>query len=215
MIKAIIFDLDGVISDTEELQSSVEVGILKKHGIEMSSGEITEKYAGVSEKEWMEKVLDDCGVSIDISTVVKEKWDRLMSLPKNSILPIAGAPGLINELKSQKFKLGVASASIMKFIEHVLSELQLKDKFDAITSAEEVEFGKPNPAVFLLAAERLRVQPEECVVIEDGINGMKAAKKAGMKCIGLVSKNGASRTYPADLVVNSLKELTVDQIRRL
>lgn len=215
MIKAIIFDLDGVISDTEELQSSVEVGILKKYGIKMSSSEITEKYAGVSEKEWMKKVLDDCGVSVDISIVVKEKWDRLMALKKNSILPIAGAPGLINELKIQKFKLGVASASIMKFIKHVLSELQLEDKFDTITSAEEVEFGKPNPAVFLLTARRLKVQPEECVVIEDGINGMVAAKKAGMKCIGLVSKNGASRTYPADLIVNSLKELTIDQIRRL
>lgn len=208
-----IFDMDGVISDTQGLHAEVEEELLKKYGVTMSADEITEKYAGVSDKEFFERAFKGHRMPPnDITIIIAEKWDEMVALAENNIRPIPGAIELISELKRQKFKLGVASASPVKFIDLVLSKLKLKEEFDVITSGDEVERGKPDPDIFLLTAKKLGVRPKECVVIEDGINGMIAAKRAGMKCVGLVKNEGS---YPADLIVNEFKELTIEKIKNL
>ncbi len=213
MIRAVIFDMDGVISDTQKLHASVEEELLRGYGIRMGSKEITQKYAGFSDRELFEDVFHSHRISIDVNRAIREKWDMMMALASGNISPVSGAMGFIGDLEKQKFRLGAASSSPLMFIELVLFELKLKGRFDIIASAEEVKHGKPNPDVFLLAAERLNVQPQECVVIEDGFNGMLAAKAAGMKCIGLVED--VQHIYPADLLVNDLKKLTAEKIRRL
>jgi HAD superfamily hydrolase (TIGR01549 family) len=114
-------------------------------------------------------------------------------------------------LKENGFPLAIASASIKSFINLVVKELGLENIFDVLVSSTEVAKGKPAPDIFLLAAKKLGADPENCIVIEDGIKGMEAAKNAGMKCIGLVAdKNGA---YPADILVNSLTEIKIDYFR--
>jgi len=213
MIKAIIFDMDGVISDTQRLHASIEISLLKKHGIDISPEELTTNYAGISDKEFFTKIFEVCGVTTDVKDVIKEKWDKMMPLAVNNILPIPGAIKIINDLKEAGFKLGVASSAPIKFIELVLKELGLKDKFQAVTSVEDVEYSKPNPEIFLLTAKKLNVNPKDCVVIEDAESGMIAAKKAGMKCIGLVNKN--DEKYHADLLITSLENLTVEEIINL
>ncbi len=212
-IKAVIFDMDGVVSDTQKLHASVEESLLKKYGIKMDVEEITEKYAGVPDRKVFERIFRDNNILVDVDKVIKEKWDKMFSLTKNNVSPISGAMELINELKNNGFKLGIASSSPIRFIELVLSELGLKEKFYAITGAEEVKYGKPDPQIFLLTARKLRVTPKECVVIEDGISGMIAAKRAGMKCIGLVEKE--NRDYPADLIVRSLREIKIENLKIL
>jgi len=92
--------------------------------------------------------------------------------------------------------------------------LKIRSKFDAIASTEEVGKGKPAPDVFLLAAKRIGVSPEDCVVIEDGLAGMIGAKRAGMKCIALVPE-GSNADYPVDIIVHSLKDLTIEKIKKL
>ena len=188
-IKAVIFDMDGVISDTQKLHASVEEKLLKKYGIELNSDEITEKYAGVPDKEFFEKIFKDYKVSVDVEKIINEKWKEMINIAKNNIFPIPGIIELVKQLKENRFKLAVASSSPHNFIELVLSELKLEGKFDVIVSAEDVKFGKPNPEIFLLASKNLSVDPSECVVIEDGINGIIAAKRAGMKCILLTREN--------------------------
>ncbi len=201
-MKAVIFDMDGVISDTQKIHSDRECRILQRYGVRMSPEEISAKYAGVGVKDFFTALLKD--KNCDINTLVKEKWTQMLNLKKGEITPIPGVIELIHELKQNNFKLAVASASIRDFIERVLTELNIKDKFDAITSTEDVKRGKPEPDVFLLAAEKLGVKPQNCTVIEDGISGMIAAKKAGMNCIGLINHEG---NYPADILVDSLRNL--------
>ncbi len=210
-IKAVIFDMDGVISDTQKLHALIEEKLLKKYGIELDSDEITEKYAGLPDKEFFEKIFKDYKISVDVEKVINEKWNEMMDIAKNNISPIQGAIELINQLKENGFKLAVASSSPHSFIELVLSELKLKEKFDVIVSTEDVKFGKPNPEIFLLAAKKLRKDPSECVVIEDGINGIIAAKRGGMKCIFLTRKNKDQQF--ADLAISSLKELSAKRIK--
>jgi len=210
MIRAVIFDMDGVVSDTQGLHTAVEESLLRKHGIRMSAQEITEKYASVPDKEFFGKLFKEHKVSVNPDSVIKEKY-RIMSASKSRIVPIAGVKELIQELKKQKFMLAIASASPLEFIEFVISELGLKGIFDSITSSNEVSRGKPEPDVFLLAAKKLGCKPEECVVIEDTSRGMTAAKRAGMKCIGFAWDH--EKEYPADILVKDLREITVEMIR--
>ena len=93
--------------------------------------------------------------------------------------------------------------------------LAVRGEFDAVASGEEVARGKPEPDVFLLAARRLAVEPARCVVIEDAVHGMTAARRAGMKCVGLVTHPRPDTTYPADLIVSDLRTLTPDTLARL
>ncbi len=203
-MNAVIFDMDGVISDTQRIHSDRESKILLRYGVKINPEEISAKYAGVGVNEFFSKLLKD--KNCDIPSLVKEKWEQMLNLKEGEITPIPGVIELIHKLKDNGFKLAVASASIRPFIERVLTELNIKHEFDAIISTEDVKRGKPEPDVFLLAAEKLGIHPNNCTVIEDGISGMIGAKKAGMKCIGLVHREG---DYPADILVNSLREVNL------
>jgi HAD superfamily hydrolase (TIGR01509 family) len=220
MIKAVIFDMDGVISDTQKLHASVDEKLLRKHGINISASEITEKFSGMPTIEIFKKLFNEKKISVNIDFIMEEKWKRMMAYAKNDVSPISGSIELINKLKRQNFKLGIASSSPKNYVNVVLSKLKLKEKFDAVTTQEEVEHGKPKPDIHLLTAEKLDTLPKECVVIEDGISGMIAAKRAGMKSIAFIDKTRRklgfdSRKYPADLIVSYLKEVNSEKIKRL
>ena len=213
MVKAVIFDMDGVISDTQGMHAEIEEKFLEEYGIDMPADEITAKYAGYSDGEFYKAVFSEYGVaSASVDKAVSEIWKRKFAAIKGGVSAIPGVKELIANLHGDGFKLAVASASIPEFIGLILSSLGLTGKFDVIVSSVEVEKGKPEPDIFLLAAKKLGVGPKDCVVIEDGINGMIAAKKAGMKCIGIVKKEGE---YPADLIITNFNELSPEKIKAL
>lgn len=213
-MKAVIFDMDGVISDTQKIHSRVESELLKGHGVDISPEELSVKYAGLSCRVLFTTEFSKRGIEADIDTVAEEKLKRMMALEDEDIAAVPGAGALIRGLKERGLKLGIASASRRAFVERVLSVTGLKEAFDAIATSEEVDRGKPDPDVFLLCARKLHVESWDCVVIEDGTSGMVAARRAGMKCIGLVREKDPTR-YPADLLVESLEELTGERIQAL
>lgn len=206
-IKAVIFDMDGVISDTQRLHSDVESKMFKEYGIDISPEEITAKFAGIPDFVYTEDVFKKYGVQVDLDEVIADKWQEVTEIMQKEIIPVPGVQELIEELHS-KYKLAVGSSSIAKFVNIALEKLNIRDKFDAVVTIDDVKNGKPDPEIFLLAAKKLGVKPEECVVIEDGRSGMQAAKAAGMKCIGLV-KDKTSKDYPADILVESLSEIDI------
>ena len=206
--------MDGVVSDTQNLQASVEENLLKKYGIEMTADEITDKYAGVADREWFAMIIKEFNLKVEIEILINQKWEEILTLVKNNVKEIQGAIELIKNFKTKGFRLAIASASPFEFIDLVLSELNIKNQFEILTSAVEVKQGKPDPQIFLLAVQRLNLKPEECLVIEDGINGMIAAKAAGMKCIGLVAVKDKNK-YPADLLVTSLKDINLESIQNI
>jgi beta-phosphoglucomutase family hydrolase len=211
-IKAAIFDMDGVISETEVIHARVESELLKKHGIDIRPDEITRLYAGLSDKEFLPKIFADNDKPMpDFTQLVEEKWARIEDAAKGNVRAIPGTKDFLKLLKARGLPLALASASRMSFIGLVLDELKLRDMFDVVVSAEEVRNGKPAPDVFLLAAERLGISPEDCLVIEDAPNGMLAAKRAGIQCVGLV-KDVSRQGYAADLLVTDLRDVPTDQI---
>jgi len=207
MIRAIIFDLDGVISDTQEIHASVESKLLQNHGIKISAEELTTKYAGVSDKEFFGKLLNELKVEASIDEIIEQKWVEMMKICQKGIEPIEGAIDLIRYFKRRKFEIAVASASPREFVDFVLEKLNAKRYFDTVVSEEEVRRGKPDPEIFLLAARKLKLPPWECLVIEDGVNGMVAARRAGMRCIGYVRKGGRKGDCVADFLVDRLSQI--------
>lgn len=194
-LKAVIFDMDGVLSQTQKLHAKAQSQILKEEtGKEMRPEKITEKYAGMEpgtffrEESEKERPME----------LYEKKQERLYDLAEEGVEAVPGALELVEDLEGE-FILGVASGSQPEFIEKVLDSLGLKEKFDSFTSATEVENGKPSPDVFLEEAERLGVRPENCLVIEDGSAGMEGANSAGMVSVGLSEED-----CPADVRVGSL-----------
>jgi beta-phosphoglucomutase-like phosphatase (HAD superfamily) len=208
-LEACIFDMDGVISDTQKIHSSLEEGVLLEHGIQMSSKDITRRFSGVSGRDMWPTIFSEFGVPCPSHEMLSELvFERLMSRPVGDIVAVRGALELIGNLRMRNVPLAVGSGSRLVFIERVLGALDLRDSFQAVASAKEVAHGKPAPDVFLLAAKRLGIAPEACVVIEDGVNGMHAAKAAGMKCIALVEDK--RQQYPADLVIERLEQFPLE-----
>jgi HAD superfamily hydrolase (TIGR01509 family) len=207
MRHAVIFDMDGVISDTERLHVEVEQEMLARYGIDpglLEGG----RYAAMSDREFFPAIFGDHGIAADIEALIAEKRRALLSYPAGAVTAIPGALELIRALRRLPLRLAVASASAPEFIEHVLGALGVREDFDAVASADEVARGKPEPDVFLLVAQRLHVPPETCVVIEDGLRGMIAARRAGMRCVALAPHGDDGQPLPADLVVRDLRGLT-------
>jgi len=213
MIKAIIFDMDGVISDTQKIHAKVEKEILSRFGINISSKEITKRYSGVKTSEFFDDILKRQPQPYNLNELMVEKWKRMTKLGEKSIDEIDGATELIRHLHNTGFKMAVASASNQAYVKNVIRSLNLEKYFEFLVSGDMVTKGKPDPEIFLLAASKLQVNPKNCLVIEDGTSGMQAAKMGNMKCIGLVkSKNDE---YPTKNLVLSLKEITPDYINNL
>lgn len=210
---AVVFDMDGVVSDTQTLHAQVEEKMLRHYGIKITAKKITEKYAGVPDNVCFTEIFKEYKVKVNLDKFIAEKWKKVLSLARKNVSPIEGSIKLINDLKKAKFKLGLASSSPLRFIKLVLSKLKLQHEFNAISSGEEVKRGKPHPDIFLLTAKKLNVRPDLCVAIEDGKSGMVAAKAAKMRCVGLVTTKEGK--YPADLIVTSLYQLSTKIIKKL
>jgi beta-phosphoglucomutase family hydrolase len=213
MIKGIIFDMDGVISDTQELHATVESRILKKFEIEIPPDEITRRFAGVKTKEFLNELLRKQPQDYDIDGLMKEKWETMAKLSRGNVKEMPDATGLIKMLHENGFPLAVASASDLKYVSSVLKKLEVENYFKAIIGGDMVSKGKPDPEIFLLAAKKINIEPVNCLVIEDGTNGMEAAKLGGMQCIGLVTD--LNKKYPTENLVAELSEITVEYIGNL
>lgn len=216
MIKAVIFDMDGVLASTTDLQSQAESTALAKLGIDVSPKTLVNTYSGWKDADVFTDVLKHHASKADPYKLREEKWKIIYKkLKDESITPIPNVIDLIKTLDKHGLLLAVASASPLKFIETVLEELGLKEKFKTIVSGDNVQSGKPNPDIFLLTAKGLNIRPQECIVIEDSPNGIQAAKRAGMKCIAITTTAKKEELKKADKIIGSFNEISVRDIQNL
>jgi len=212
MVEAVIFDMDGVISDTQKLHAEVESEILKRYEIILSPEEITHRYAGVKTEEFLKELLINQTKRYDLKELLEEKWKKMGEYASLSVTPIDGSLTLIKNLYYQ-YNLALASASNFNYVDSVLNTLKIKNYFSAIVTGDMVKNGKPDPESFLLAAEKINAKQKNCLVIEDGRSGMEAARRANMYCIGLVPDT--SKDYPTKNLVTHLSQITPEFIVRL
>jgi len=188
MIKAVIFDMDGVLSDTQKVHAKVESIVLKEIGIELDPTEITRKFAGVNDIEMFKSILKENGFSKKlVKRLLRRKREMLLMELKRGADLIPGVIKVLKFLRKRRIPIGVASSSERKIIEIVLCSTGVKKFVDVVVGGDEVEKGKPDPEIFIKACEKLNVEPSSCVVIEDGKAGIIAAKRARMLVIGFGS----------------------------
>jgi len=215
-VAAVIFDLDGVLVDSEHVWDEVREDLARERGGRWHERAQADMM-GMSSIEWSRYMHDVIGLSESPDEISAEVVRRMEARYAEHLPLVDGAVEAVERL-AQAFRLGLASSSNRPIIEVVLERAGLAGFFEATVSSEEVERGKPAPDVFLEAARRLGVPPEACAAIEDSGNGIRAARTAGMLVIAI-----PNRRYPppadvlalADAAVGSLKELDGSVISRL
>lgn len=212
-MKALIFDMDGVIIDSEPIHFAVDAEFLKRLGVH-EGPEYMEQFVGMRNPDIWKRIAEEHQLNINLDSILEEQRVHKVQLIRETPLePIAGIRDLIDDLRARGIPFGLASSSPRPLIEAVLVKFGIIHAFSAIVSGEEVPYGKPAPDIYLEAAKTLDVAPKDCVVIEDARHGVLAAKRAGMMCIGFQNVNsGAQDLSKADWVVDSIREVTVERI---
>ena len=209
MIQALVFDMDGVLIDSEPFWQEVEIAVLGALGVPITRADCLQT-AGLRIDEVVEhwhgrhpwSSPDKVGVVEDIVAGVGARIrERGAAKP--------GVRQVLEFARGRGLRTALASSSRYVLIGAVLKALGLRDAFEVVHSAEEEEFGKPHPAVYLTAARKLGVPTEACMAVEDSINGILSAKAAGMRCIAVPEPElrGDPRLAQADLVLDSLERL--------
>jgi HAD superfamily hydrolase (TIGR01509 family) len=213
---AIIFDMDGVISDTERLHGIAESNILSAYGITLTPEQLTNRFAGVPENKVWEILFSEWNIPMPEEQVLRDaKFNVLSSIATGNVVAIPGSIELLLEAQAAEIPCGIASSSRREFIDIVTTELDIHQRFQTLTSGTEVKNGKPAPDVFLLASERLKARPEYCAVIEDATSGSKAAKAAGMKCVGFLPPHSKQDLSAADLIVDDMTKVSLATLKSL
>lgn len=210
MIKGVIFDMDGVIIDSEPLHYKVFMQYASVLGISMTSEEY-DTFIGTTNEYIFGFLKEKYHLTQAVPDLVQDydaKIKQYLLASKNSLAPIEGVDDLIKQCYGRDLQLAVASSSAKDRIDLVIDMFGLAPYFTAKISGQQVERSKPAPDIFLLAAATIGLLPEECVVIEDSHNGVTAAKAAGMKCIGYVNPNSGKQDIShADRVIRHFSEL--------
>jgi HAD superfamily hydrolase (TIGR01509 family) len=214
MIEAVVFDLDGVIIDSEQVWDDVRERLAKERGGRWHEG-AQAAMMGMSSPEWSAYMHDEIGLSESPEEINEEVVRRMLARYGDELPLIDGAVEAVRRL-ADAFPLAVASSSNRPLIETVLREARIDDRFEAVVSSEEVAAGKPAPDVYLEAARRLGVEPTHAAAIEDSSNGIRAAHAAGMRVIAVPNTH-----YPpsedavalAAAVAASPAELTPELVR--
>jgi beta-phosphoglucomutase family hydrolase len=206
MTKAVIFDMDGVIVDSEPLHYESEKRVLSRLGFEFPR-EIHRKYIGyANEHDFWRDLQKEYGVSLNIQTLIMEKQDYFFK-HLSRINVIEPALTLLEKLQKAAVPTALASSSSYELIQKILEKFSLKPFFSVIQSGDDVENGKPEPDIFLLTAKRLGIHPEECIVIEDSLNGVKAGHAAGMTVVVVPNEYTEMLDFSlADYRLESLEE---------
>ena len=211
-MKAFIFDMDGVIIDSEPIHSRTKMETFRHYGVSFSEAELIH-YMGRTSRSLFEEVLrlnqrEDLVVDEVIAYKPKLYLDILRH--DTAIQPIAGIAELMQRLRAAQIPLALASSSGRAVIEAVLQKFGFADYFQSVLSGADLPKSKPDPAVYLLSAQRLGVEPKDCAVLEDAAAGVAAAKAAGMYCIAYRNPNSGNQDLSrADEVIAKIEEIRV------
>jgi HAD superfamily hydrolase (TIGR01509 family) len=216
MIKAAVFDLDGVLIDSEETWSRVRAAVVARHGGHWAEDD-QRNVMGDNSRQWAAYIKRKWNLPIGEEEIIHEVLDMMIASYERELVVLPGAREAV-ALLGARYPLAVASSSPLALIPVALRLAGLADQFQVVVSSDEVEHGKPAPDVYLLAADRLSVAPGDCLAIEDSSNGIRAAVAAGMTTIAV-----PNAAYPPDpdalaraaLVLPSLQALSPAVVDRL
>ncbi len=210
MTELVIFDLDGVLLDSETLYKKVNFEFFHDLGVEITDEEYN-SFIGISGDKMWGYITEKATLTQPIPDLrAEEKERKYQGLYENELTPNDGLMNLLDSIKAKGIPMAIASSGLMKNIKLILNKLGVENYFDYIVSGEMPKNGKPAPDIFLLAADYFNIDSNSCLVIEDSRNGVIAAKAAGMTCIGYINiGSGNQDLSKADLVIDSLSDQNI------
>jgi HAD superfamily hydrolase (TIGR01509 family) len=226
MLKAIIFDMDGVICDSEPLHMNAFQKVLQEEGIALTDQEYYDRYLAYDDRGCFTEALKDKGRQVDskaLQSLIDRKARYFDEAMKQHLVIYPGAESFIKRL-ADKFPLALASGARRLEVEFVLKKAKVRGLFTAIVSADDVKKGKPDPESFQQALKMLNemrlkdtpeIKPGECLVIEDSIHGLAAAKAAGMKSAAVTTSYKADQLKQAALIIESMVGFDMGQLEKL
>jgi beta-phosphoglucomutase len=206
MIHGVLFDMDGVLLDSEEYITRAGILMFKEKGFEVKESDF-KPFTGMGENRFLGGVAEKYGIPCDLEKDKARAYAIYEQISHGQLKPLPGVREFIEKCRQKKLKLAVATSADEVKMRINLRETGLSEKlFDVLVNGLEVQHKKPHPEIYLLAAHRLGLNPANCLVVEDAISGMKAANAAGCKCLAITSSFSAADFTEADWVVKDLSE---------
>lgn len=231
MLRAVIFDFDGVITDSEILHLLAFNQILAQYNIEITTKDYYKDYLGLNDLDCFELVARKGQLGLEarqIEILVKQKNQVFEKLAKIEVRIFEGVHDFLQMLRQNDIPMAICSGAVLTEIELILEQARLGPFFAAIVSGDQVKNGKPDPEGFLLALQELNssiipaqaasrnpILPNQCIVIEDSHWGLEAAKAAGMHTVAITNTYEAEQLAMAEKIVTRLSELTIDDLQQL
>lgn len=209
--KAVIFDMDGVIIDSEPIHSRVKMDTFAHFGLPFDEADLIHYMGRTSQAIFAETLAKYGRKDVTPAEMAAYKHDHYLEvLESGAIEPVAGSVEFIRELHERHIPIALATSSNVRAMNAVLDNFGIRTYFDSILSGGELPESKPHPAIYLISAQRLGMKPAECAVIEDTTNGIRAAKAAGMFCVAYRNPHSGSQDLSqADEIVDSFAAIKI------
>ncbi|HVT29475.1 MAG TPA: HAD family phosphatase [Lacipirellulaceae bacterium] len=192
--RAVVFDLDGLIANTEDLYEQAGETVLRRRG-KTYDAELREKIMGRPVVDSLRIMIDCHSLPDALEDLMCECSDMLQKLMATSLAPMPGVAELVDDLHAVGIPIAVATSGTRQYADHVLSRLNLRHRFGFILTAEDIHRGKPDPEIYLLAAKRLGLAPEQIMVLEDSANGCRAAVAAQTFAVAVPNRHTRSHNF--------------------
>jgi len=212
MIQAAIFDMDGVLTDSEPLINAAAIAMFREKGLVVQPEDFL-PFVGAGENRYIGGVAETYGFPLEILAAKKRTYEIYLELVPVRLEAFPGAQTLVGVCREAGLRTAVASSADRIKIEANLRKIGLPpESWDAIVTGDDVERTKPFPDIFLSAARMMGLDPAQCVVIEDAPNGIQAAKAAGMRCVAVAQTFAPERLAGADLLRSLVREITLTDL---
>ena len=212
--RAVIWDMDGVITDTAPLHYRAWQEMARRRGRGFSTEDFRHTF-GLRNENIIAFLFGEGLSAEEVQRLAMEKEECFRSVAQGDFRVFPGVQGLLEGLRAEGYRMAIASSAPPENIALIVERLGIGHFFQAVVSDRDVTAGKPDPQVFTIAAQRLGVPATRAVVIEDAVSGVAAARAAGMRCIAVTTTNPRESLAQADLVVDSLEQVSVDTVESL
>jgi|SRR5664280_288375 len=212
MIRGVLFDMDGVLADSEPFICQAAVMMFAETGLKVIPDDF-KPFIGTGENRYIGGVAEKYGLKVDIEKAKARTYEIYLSIIRGKLKPLPGAIAFIWKCHDTRLKTAIATSADAVKMEANLQEIGLSSSdFNATINGLDVEKKKPFPDIYIKAAERIGLKPEECLVVEDAVSGIKAAKSAGCKCLAVTTSFDRSKLYEADWICSSLEDVPEEAI---
>ncbi len=208
---AVIFDMDGVIIDSNPFHKISLRQFCAQHGYHLSDEELLNKIYGRTNNDWIRNLFGDLPKE-RILELGEEKEALFRELYKNEIKPLAGLESFLKLLEARKITKAIGTSAPRSNVDFCLAATRLEKYFETILDQSDVEHGKPNPEIYLKVANRIGFAPKQCIVFEDSLSGVEAAQRAGSKVVGVTTTHSREELSHTDFVIDDFTGLTPEKL---